>query len=50
MKFLRNGKSNIIEDLEEQFNEIIYLIPVGNVQEKLLHGTKNIVDELLEVN
>jgi hypothetical protein len=26
MKILQNGKSNIIEDLEEQFNETIYLI------------------------
>jgi hypothetical protein len=26
MKILRNGKSNIIENLEEQFNETIYLI------------------------
>jgi hypothetical protein len=47
---LRNGKSNVIEDLEEQFNEIIYLILTENAQEKLLrHGTKNKVDELFEV-
>jgi hypothetical protein len=26
MKILWNGKSNIIKDLEEQFNETIYLI------------------------
>jgi hypothetical protein len=26
MKILWNGKSNIMEDLEEQFNENIYLI------------------------
>jgi hypothetical protein len=49
MKILRNGKLNIIKDLEEQFNEIFYLIPINITQEKLLqHGTKNRVDELLE--
>jgi hypothetical protein len=47
MKILWNGKSNIIEDLEEQSNENIYLFPTESAQEKLLqHGTKNRVDEL----
>jgi RNase P/RNase MRP subunit p30 len=47
---LQNGKLNIIEDLKEQFNENIYLILIESAQEKMLqHGTKNKVDELLEV-
>jgi hypothetical protein len=47
---LRNGKSDVIENLEEQFNENIYLILVESAQEKLIqHGTKNRVDELFEV-
>jgi hypothetical protein len=45
-----NGKSNIIKDLEEQLNENIYLVPTKSAQENLLqHGTKNKVDEFLEV-
>ncbi len=48
---MRNGKSNVIEDLKELFNEIIYMIPVENAQEKLIqHGIKNRADELLEVS
>jgi hypothetical protein len=39
-KMLQNGKLNIIEDLEEQFNENIYLILAERAQEKLLHKTK----------
>jgi hypothetical protein len=47
---LRNGKLDVIEDLEEQFNENIYLIPIESAQEKLIqHGKKNRIDELLEV-
>ncbi len=39
MKILWNGKSNTMEDLEEQFNENNYLILVDSAQEKLLqHG------------
>jgi hypothetical protein len=48
---LRNGKPNIIEDLEEQFNENIYLILVDSAQEKpIQRGIENRVDELLEVD
>jgi hypothetical protein len=48
---LRNGKPDIIEDLEEQFNENIYLILEVSAQEKLIqHGIENRVDELLEVD
>jgi hypothetical protein len=50
MKILRNGKSNIIKDLEEQFNENIYLVPTKSAYFFLLqHGTKNKVDDPLEV-
>jgi hypothetical protein len=48
---LQNGKLNIIKDLEEQFNENIYLIPTKSAQKKLLqHGTKNRADELFKVS
>jgi hypothetical protein len=51
LKILQNGKLNIIKVLEEQFCESIYLIPTHNAWEKLLqHGTKNRIDELLEIN
>jgi len=44
---LQNEKLDVIEDLEEQFNESIYLILTKNAQEKLLqHGINNKVDEL----
>jgi len=43
---LRNGKWDVIEDLEEQFNESMYF----NAQEKLLqNGTKSKANELFEV-
>jgi hypothetical protein len=39
---LWNGKSNVIEDLEEKINEKNYIIPTESAQEKSLqHGTKN---------
>jgi hypothetical protein len=47
---LQNEKSDVIEDLKEQFNESIYLIVTKNAQEKLLqHGINNKVDELFKV-
>jgi hypothetical protein len=50
MNILQNGKSNIIKDLKKKINESNYLIPVENAQEKLLqHGTKNRINELLEI-
>jgi hypothetical protein len=50
MKLLRNGKLDVIEDLEKQLNENIYLILIKNVQEKLIqHGIKNKVNEVLEI-
>ncbi len=46
-KILQNGKLDVIKDFKEQFNERIYL----RAQRQLLqHGTKKIVDEVLEVN
>ncbi len=36
LKILQTRKSNIIEVLEEQFGENIYLIPTQSAQEKLL--------------
>jgi len=44
---LQDGKLDVIEDLEEQFNESIYL----SAQEQLLqHGTKNRIDEVIGIN
>jgi hypothetical protein len=38
---LQNGKSNVIENLDEKFNESIYLILAKSAQEKLIqHGIK----------
>jgi len=39
-----------MEDLEEQFNENIYPIPIESAREKILqHETENRANELLEV-
>jgi hypothetical protein len=43
MKILRNGRLDVIENLDKQFNESIYL----NAQEQLLqHVTENQDDEI----
>jgi hypothetical protein len=46
-KMLQNGKFDVLKNLEEQFDESIYL---SAQKQSLQHGIENNVDEVLEVS